>query len=237
MAEESGKLDFLEETEEAEVVEQVEAPAEPDPVEAKGEDDEVAPPATAEEKPQAIPLTALLDEREKRQEATRRAEVAERRLQEIERRIAASQQPQKRPDWFEKPDEAIRHAVAPIQQQVLSVKLQQSRFLAEKDFGPDLVKEAFAYFDQHPEESHKMLDHPSPFHAAVQHYKRQKFLSEVGEDPESWLEAQVKARLEQISPQSPAPANRPPPSLSRAPAAGRSENTKPGSAFDALPIR
>jgi hypothetical protein len=241
----SEKLDFLEQTqaepEQEQVTEVAETPEPeqaPDP-QATGETDAGTPPAV-EEKDQRIPITALLDEREKRQRLEREAEDAKREIERLRQQFAAMQQPQKAPDFFEKPEDAIRHYVAPVAQQVMGVKLEQSRFLAERDFGADVVEEATAFFDANPQLSAQFLNKPSPFHAAVEFYKRAKVMNQIEGDPEDWINKQVEARLQerlatvQTSPAKPAA---PPPSLARAPAAGGGESMKPGSAFDALPIR
>lgn len=230
---EKDKLNFLDGDQvEEDVIEEQPHEAEPEQEEpgAKPEAEEpleVSPPETETER--HIPLTALLDEREKRQEAMRKAEEAERRLAAYEARLRQEQQAQRKPDFFDNPE-------AVLQSHITRVKLEQSKFLAEKDFGADLVKEAYAYFDEHPEESQQLLNHPSPFHAAVEHYKRQKFLSEV-KDPDSWREQEkarireeLMAELQQTQPSRP---NAPPPTMAKATAAGR-DAIAPGNAFDSL---
>lgn len=229
------KLDFLDETQatepEQDAPEAVEpeqsAPepiAEPEPT---GEELEATPPVAAEEKPNYIPVTALLDEREKRQKAERELEELRRWREQQERQSRQQQQP--KPDFFDNPEQAIS-------QHVTAVKLQQSRFLAEREFGEDLVKEAYAYFDQHPQESQALINHPSPFHAAVEHYRRQKFLAEVN-DPDKWREAERERIRQEILAEAqatqPSKPNAPPPSMSKAPAAGGNA-IAPGNAFDAM---
>jgi hypothetical protein len=237
MTEESDKLDFLDETAEA----APEPETEPAQVEATGEP-EAAPPTATEEKPQTIPITALLDEREKRQEAMRQAEEARKELEAMRRQIAAAQQPQKRPDWFEKPDEAIRYAVAPLKAQMLNDRLDTSEMLAEDKYGAETVTAAKQAFleaaQQDPGLHHRVLQSRHPYDEVVKWHKRQSVMSQIGDDPEAWIEQQVKARLEQMqSPSSPAPVNRPPVSLAAAPAAGRAAPQAKGSGFDqAFPV-
>ena len=236
----SDKLEFLEQTEAEPVA--VEAPVAdpaPEPV-SPGATQDAGPPPAAEDKDQRIPITALLDEREKRQRLEREADDARREVEKLRAQFAAMQQPQKAPDYFDRPDEAIRHHIAPLAQQVMGVKLEQSRFLAERDFGAETVTETVAFFDQHPQLSQQFLSKPSPFHAAVEFYKRQKVMDQIQGDPDAWINAQVEARLQErlaTVQTSPAKTAAPPPSLARAPAAGAGESMKPGSAFDALPIR
>lgn len=233
------KLDFLDETaeREAEAPEPVEAEAEeaeapqeakaeapePEAEEATGEE-EAAPPVAEDETQRAIPVTALLDEREKRQKAERELEQLRQWRQEQEQKARQADTP--KPDFFDNPEAAIN-------QHVTQVKLQQSRFLAEREFGAELVNEAYAYFDQHPQESQALLEHPSPFHAAVEHYKRQKFLSEV-KDPDQWREQERERIRQEIMAEAQASKpSAPPPSMSKAPSTGR-DAIAPGNAFDQM---
>lgn len=194
-----------------------------------------APPAEPTEKQHVAPLTALLDEREKRQ-------TAERELQELrnwrQQQEAAQRASQMRaPDPRQDPDGALQYERTMFQAQLTNSRLQTSRFLAEKDFGADVVTEAFAFFDKNPALSHQFVDHPSPFHAAVEFYKRQKVAEEVGSDPAAY-EAKIEARLREkilAEMQQPAqPKPRLPGSLAAAPAAGvAGDPTSKGTAFDA----
>ena len=237
------KLSFLDdelETTEAEAPEQpeqpepnAEAPPEaeaPETVEGKGDENTpAAPPAASEEKqPSNVPLAALLDEREKRQRIERELEELRRWRQQQENAA------QPKPDFYENPEAVLAQQQQAFQHAITSATLKQSRFLAERDHGADVVAEAYAYFDQHPEQSAALLKEPSPFHAAVEHYKRQKLLTEVGNDPEAWRaqqEAEIRAKLEaELAQRKPAA---PPRSLASAPSAG-GETHSPGSAFDEL---
>lgn len=233
------KLDFLDEAEGEELQVEVEEPqAEVEAVETEApqesvvevepetgaKETEVPPTPEVPEEPKAIPVTALLDEREKRQAAERKAEESAAKIARLEQQMRASQEPQKRPDFFENPDAAM-------QQQMTSMKLQQSKFLAEREFGADVVAEAYAYYDQNPQESAALLEHPSPFHAAVEAYKRQKFLSEVGSDPEAWKAAQLEELKQQIASQQPVQPKAPPPTMAKTPNAG-GVAVASGSAFD-----
>lgn len=204
-----------------EEAEAVDAEAEPEP-EGKGETPEAAPPVAAEEKQQSVPITALLDEREKRQKAEREAE----QLRQWRQQMQAKQQP--KPDFFENPEQAI-------QQAVMASKLETSRALAEEQLGKERVAEAVAYFDEHPQESHRFLQNPLPFHAAVKFVEQQKFLQEV-QDPDAWREAE-RERIKQellaempVAQPSPSPAA-PPPSVAKAPAQKQAA-IAPGNAFD-----
>lgn len=218
-------LDFLDETlndqpeqvDTPEPVETVEAEAEAPDAETDSKGETAEPPAAPDEKTKEVPFVALMDEREKRQ-------AAQRELEEVRKKLAAfEQKPAEKPDFYDNPE-------AVVQQSVMAATLKQSKFLAEKEYGADVVAEAYAYFDKHPQESQALLQHPSPFHAAVEHYKRQAKLAEIGSDPDAYINAQVEARIAERLAQSPTP-KAPPPSMAKAPSTG-GERISPGSAFD-----
>ena len=239
MTEESDKLDFLNETADAPEPEQ-----QPEPqAEATGAQ-EAPPPVAAEEIAKTIPITALLDEREKRQAAERKAEEAERRWQDVQRQIAQAQQPRKPTDWFEKPDQAMQERIAPVQMEILSTKLDTSELIAATQYGAETVETAKAAFLQEvqkdPSLHQRVLQSRHPYDEVVKWHKRQAFMSQIGNDPDAYINARVEELLQQrLSTVQTPPAHNsaPPPSLSKAPAAGSGEKSKPGSAFDALPIR
>jgi hypothetical protein len=235
-------LDFLddEHTEEpAEAVEPEQEEQPPEPVEAEATEaepvdveetgeQEAVPPA-ADPEPQVAPITALLDEREKRQEAQRKAQELEARLRQIE----ARQRQPAAPDLLESPEDWAAYNAQTIQQQQYAQKLSQSRFFAEREYGKETVDEAYAFFDQNPHLTQQFADHPSPFHAAVDFYKKQKFLTDVGDDPEAYINRMVEERLKTAAPVEQSKPKAPPASLSRAPSAGK-ETITPGNGFDAL---
>lgn len=190
----------------------------------KGVKDEVVPPTTADDKSHTIPVTALLDEREKRQEWQRKAEEAEKRLQQYEQKSSTPAQPMSVEEQ--------------IEARIINVKVGQSQFLAEKDFGKELIQETMEYFNEHPGESWKFKDSLSPWHDAVAYYQKQKRRMEIGDDPDAYIEAQVQARLAAMNdPQSaktmgkPTAKSNPPPSAAKAPG---TKDTKPQNGFDSL---
>lgn len=245
------KLEFLEneaEESETEDAQPVEAEPEAQPVEAEAEEgekqEEVEPPSATDEESEAsdarsVPVVALLDEREKRQLAQQEAKESRQKLEQMERKLAEFEQrnqpQQKAPDFYEDPDKAIQYHNSQQQQQFVGEKLKMSKFLAEREYGAEVVSEAFEYFNQHPQESQALLNEPSPFHAAVDHYKRQQALSKIGNDPAAY-EKQIEQRVrEQImaemSASQPSKPNAPPPSMVKATAAGK-DAIHQGTAFD-----
>lgn len=232
------KLEFLdqsqnqpeaEEAEQPEPQEQVEAEAEQPEPELVEEDtgEEPSEPPSPQPEPTAVPLTSLLDEREKRQ-------ALERKLQALEaqQRAASQQQQAPAPDLYDDPDKRLQYERTQLEEARKQDKLQTSKFFAERDFGKEVVDEAIAYFDSNPAQSNQFLNHPSPFHAAVDYYKKQKFLSEVGDDPEAYIQRQVEERMQAatLSAQ-PSKPKAPPASLAKAPSTGK-ETIARGSGFD-----
>ncbi|MDZ7824700.1 MAG: hypothetical protein U5K75_12160 [Ahrensia sp.] len=201
-------------------------------------DETDAPPASTQENENNVPVAAVLDERKKRQEAQRsydqavaRAENAEALLNEYRKNQQQSQQqPQAQNlDYYDNPEFAIRA-------QLYNQKIEQSRFLAEREYGADLVNEVFQYFEQNKDKSQQFAGSPSPFHAAVEYYKKEKVFSEMQADPEAYIEARVQARLaeqtQQPAARPPAPPA-PPASLSKAPTTGANVSA-PKSGFEQL---
>ena len=228
----SGNLPFLDEVkaEEPEVEEtpqtepeaqgETQAPAEPEPQEA-------APPAATEDTGR-IPIAALLDEREKRKEREREAEELRKKLAEYE----AKQQP--KPDFFADPEAALNAAAQAAKAAALNTKLEMSRFAAEKDFGADEVTAAYAFFDANPHLSGALLNHPSPFHKAVEEYRIHSQVEKLRKDPTAY-EAEIEARLrEKILAEmatQPKPTA-PPPGITTAPATSQKAPVESG--FKAL---
>ena len=205
-----------------------EAPAAPAPT------GEIATPPVAEKRADPIPIQALLDERERRQKYEREAA-------ELRERLAAFEQSKTSPppDLYADPEARLQFESQRYEQMVVNAKLDQSRWLAERDFGKALVDEAFEYFNQNPVLSHQFKNEPSPFHAAVEFYKRQKVAEEVGADPEAYnkriraeIEDQIRAEQAASAPSQTQTA-RLPGSLAAAPAAGKTSESSGPSGFEA----
>ena len=147
-------------------------------------------PEVQESEPEAaektVPLAALTATRDENK--TLKARLAE--MDALKVQIAQMQQPRE-PIRVDDPN-FIPVLAQSFEQRLVHDRLQTSRFMAEREYGADLVGEAFEYFNLHPQESQALLKEASPFHAAVEHYKRQKVASEIGSDPEGY-----KARVEQ----------------------------------------
>ena len=114
----------------------------------------------------------------------------------------SQQSPEPVPDMFEDPQGFQQHVTKSAEQLVSGRILEQSKFLATREFGEEVVDEALAYFDDHPEQSHRLMNHPSPMHAAVEFVKAQKIAQEIGNDPAAYREkvrAEIRAEIEQAT--------------------------------------
>lgn len=151
---------------------EAEAPAD------KGE--EPAPPAEpAKDDSKSVPLAVVQAEREKRQRL-------ERELEQLRAQQAQAPKDQPKPDYYADPEGVLNAHAKQTHMAMLEERKKISRFMAEKDFGPELVQEAFEYFDRNPSQSVELLNHPSPFHAAVEHYKKAKMVDEITTDPDAY---------------------------------------------------
>lgn len=156
-----------------------------------------APPADdRQDKGHSVPVTALLDEREKRQRIEAEAEQMRREVAEFRRREQQAQQkPVEVPDILEDPAGYRQHVEQVFDQRLNAQRLQMSRFMAEREFGKETVDAAFEFFNRHPRDSWALIQEPSPFHAAVDAYKRAQAVEEFGTDPNAYRE-KLRAEME-----------------------------------------
>jgi hypothetical protein len=235
------KLDFLDAEEPAAV-----APgATPQTVEA-------APPFAPEPEPQGdgrardpetgrfVPISALLDERDKRQAETRKREDLEQQLQ----RYQQPQQPEYVPT---DPSGIIQYALAEQQRVAFNERLNTSELMARQAHGEEIVSEAQQAFlsavGQNPMLQQQLQGQIHPYDFVVKWHKQHKLMSEIGQDPEAWrkseaekIRAQVLAELQGQGVSPAQSSQQPPPSVVGRPAAARAGSVPvgPGNAFDNL---
>lgn len=243
------ELSFLEETPEVEEVE-AEAPEQPEPekaeAEAEGtgeveepetpEPEQAAPPVAEKESAGQVPLSVVLDERERRQKAEQQVAELKKWREQQEREAAQREAQKKAPDWFEDPQAAAQFQAQSIQRQVLNTHLNQSQFLAEREFGKEIVGETEAFVRQNPHVIAQVRNHPSPWHAAVEVYQRHKAIEEIGTDPEAYkakLREEIQAEILNQAPVQ-QKTKAPPPSMASAPSAGKGDAISPGNTFDEM---
>jgi hypothetical protein len=225
-----------------EQVTQAPAPEAPASDTGKGEIASAAPPAATDDRDQRIPITALLDEREKRQAAERRAQEIERRIAEIE---AQRQQPA--PDFFDNPEAAFAAERARVEFAMWNERANMSEMLARNKHGDETVERATQAFVEaaqaNPALAVEMRRQRDPYGYVIGWHRKHDAMQKIGDDPDAWITAQVEARLAERLAQAQAPIAQPapvqakpnPPPRSIASAQGMSAAQKPtGSAFDEL---
>lgn len=188
------------------------------PLEAETPQEPIAPVAPqadpTQPPPGHVPLTALLDTRDQLREA--RAQVAA---------LQSQVQPQQEPDPFEDPEGFAAHQRATFDQQLKVQAFTTSKMIAES--GPDaaLVPQAIQYAAQRAESDpgfrHQSYNHPNPVGFALQEFKRQQTLTQVGDDPDAFVRKRA-AELGFVLPPPVNPAAQPaPPASHQRPVAPR----------------
>lgn len=210
----------------------VEAPIEPTPEAPPEPQAEAAPQeppveAPAEPQPHAVPLTTLLDEREKRKAAEAAREAAEARLREIEAKAA----PSKIPDPVDDPEGHARYLNGQLQQALAGERLAVSEQFAIREHGQETVDTAVQWAveqaQKDPTFGPRYMAQPDPVGWIVRQHKQSALLSDVGDDLDGWFakEAAKRGFAPQAAPPAPpAPASvakveEPPKSIAGEPAA------------------
>lgn len=146
-------------------------------------------PVTAEE-PTAIndqghrvPISELLDQREKRQAAERRAEELERRLQDIERR----NQPQRQqaPDVLERPEDFAGY-VRSEAERLASARIVNMSFADVEDANPEGFRKAWQGLQERVRSGDQRLadeirNAPNPGRALMRWHQREETLRQIGD--------------------------------------------------------
>lgn len=181
--------DIIDETPAEETPVEPEQPEEPQPEEpvVQAEPAELAQPA----EPAAPPMVpqAVIGEVRAENRALKK------QLEQLGQMVQSQQPEPQAPDFYENPEAAVQHHIQPVHKALEAQKMQMSRFTAEQQFGPELVQQAYDYFEANPQASQALMGHPSPFHAAVQEYQKAQIANEVGNDPAAYRE-KIRAEVE-----------------------------------------
>lgn len=187
-----------------------------------------------------VPISALLDERDKRQ-----AETAKRI--DLEAQLQRYQQPQQPEQIPTDPSGIIQYALAEQQRIAFNERLNTSELMARQSHGEETVSEAQQAFlsavGQNPMLQQQLQGQIHPYDFVVKWHKQHKLMSEIGQDPEAWrkseaekIRAQVLAELQGQGVQPAQSSQQPPPSVVGRPAAARAGTVPvgPGNAFDSI---
>lgn len=201
------------------------------------------PAPIAEAKPEVpqgqVPITALLDEREKRKEL-------ERQLQEFQRQQTAP----KAPDPDEDPEAFNRFQIDQANVAVLNARLDMSEELAREKHGEETVDAArdwaLQQFQTKPAFRDEVLSQRNPWGYAVKQFQRHQAMDKLGDPSDvdaflAWKTAQATG-VSTTQPAAPAATPEPAPipsrSLASAPSAGGGaapvEPTGPGVGYASL---
>lgn len=171
----------------------------------------VKPAITPEAAPQ-VPVKALQEERRKRQE--------------LERQLAALQQPQKVPDVATDPQGFQAHLNSTLQAREIDMRVNLSAAWARKQYQDfDSVMEKWEeLLTTNPYLYQQAVQQDLPAEWAYQQVKRHQLLDKIGNDPDAYIAAEVERRLKERTPEVPQVPARPaavvpPPSLANAPSA------------------
>jgi len=175
-----------------------------------------------------VPLSALEQERARRQAAEDRA-----RQYESQREI---------PDVFTDPEAFALHQQQQAQSIALNVKLDLSEDMARGKHGDEAVDAArdwaLARFAQSPAFQQEVLGHRNPYEHVVSLYKREQLLANVTPDDLEQFQAWKAAKANALQPAQAAPQPVPPRSIATVPNAGGAkpgaEPVYEGAAFDAI---
>lgn len=140
-------------------------------------------------------------------------ESLQRQVNELLQRIPVPKketpQEQPKPDWFENPEDATRHAVQksvdPHFQRINQTLLANAQLVAGMKYGDDKVEaadkafmEAYQSGKLDPADYQKVASAPNMYAAAVQWHQRQMAQAEIGDDPAAYrakLEAELREKI------------------------------------------
>ena len=218
-------IDFLDDPAEEPVVDAAPIP-EPEEVQETVERPRDESGRFAPKEPAMVPVTALQQERERRQAIERQLEQ-ERIRPEV-------------PDIYQDPEAfaAFQHQQA--QSVALNVKLDLSEDMAREKHGDEAVDQArdwaLAKFASNPAFQQEVMSQRNPYGFVVNQYKREQMLASVNPDDLAEFQAWKAAKANPLS--HPSPPIAPPRSIASAPSAGTAkpgqEPLYAGAAFDAV---
>ena len=209
---------YEEQVEETEVVEETTEEVEAETPEETEAETTAAEPETKE---QSWTFSQAMDEREKRQEAVKRAEAAEAKLAELEGKTDDI-------SVFDDETGSKEQERQRIQQEIRNNALNMSQAFAEEVYGEDKVLEAIEWMKAEGQKSPYVVDQFNtaklPFHKAVKLYEAEQ----ARLDPEAFeakLEAKILKRLKAESEKTEEPQEAITPSLASKRSTGKDSKT------------
>lgn len=178
----------------------------PPKIEPQPEPQKTAEPAKAEPDQHRVPLSELLNEREKRQRFEHENGQLRQQVQQIQQWIQQQTQPKAQPqepaNLFEHPNEYLQEWIAPQRQEfavaLLQIKDGLSKEMAITQFGEKAIAEALADLGNHPQGQHeweRILASPHPYGELVKWHKSVLTQREVGADPSAWFQKKLDEKM------------------------------------------
>lgn len=158
---------------------------------------DAAPPAATADKETHVPLAALMSERDKRKEATRKAEELEKRIKELE---AATQPAQAPPDFYQNPERYVQEIVGTVEARAsdrLYAALEEAERERHEDFD-DVMQAVMERAKDNPALAQQIMSSKNPAAAAYKLGKKALEFDQLQADPESYrakVEAEIRAKI------------------------------------------
>lgn len=198
--------DFLDDVFPADDQEQMEAAPEvveeaapnPEPVEeAPVEPEQPAQePEPAQQEPEArhVPISAMLDERDKRKALEAERDRYKQQLEEAQQR----QKPQNVPDPYDDPQGFAAYQEQRVQEAVTQQRFQMSELMAKQQHGEEVVTKASQWAlekaNSDPAFAAAYHRQPHPIDWIVQQHKRDAILSDIGDNVDDWFTREAAKR-------------------------------------------
>ena len=177
--------------------------------------DVTAPTGAPQPPPGYVPLSALLDDREKRQKAQAEADRLKAELARLQQ-----QQPSP-PSYQDDPEGWARSIEQRVAERARDIKFEQSEMFASMAYGAELVEKAKAWSEEKARSEASaygyspfvtMLHHQRhPLDWVVNEYQQAQRLAEVGTDWDAWARKRAAELAAQTEPNAQAPNGHAPP--------------------------
>lgn len=160
-----------------------------------------------------VPLAALHEARQREREAKQATEALQQQLATLQGQMQVlmqqrqqpqtPQEPKQAPDFWENPDEYLKHQLDPVQQQIQQQREQFSMTLAIDKHGKETVEGAYQAMGQAMQMGdptaraayEAIMASPHPYGALVDWHKAQETQRTIGNDPQKWFEQELEKRL------------------------------------------
>lgn len=178
---------------------------------------------------QNVPLSALLDERDRRKAEADRASMLE---EQIARMTQSQQQQTQAPDPLEDPEAFGSYIQQQVQQNAVNTTLNMSEVMARQSYGDEAVNAAQQWGRQRMQTDlgfqRRVIGSPHPYQTVMSEFQREYALHKLDNDPSgvddflAWKAAQTQLTDPQQQPAPPGTqrTTAPPRSIASAPSAG-----------------